>query len=130
MNYLRDNKLAVFLVFLTALSECFHLLFIGVPFNTTVMLDAAIYYLVNQIGKVTFLPAICFYFLVSKRKIASKSLLFGVIVWNGIQVFEEICYMLRINTDVLEISGTFWGRCSFMFVVLFFSAYGYSKWKR
>lgn len=54
---------------------------------------------------------------------------FGLVVWNVKELIDELAYMAGINTNVFEINSSFWGQLAFIITVVFFSAYGYSKWK-
>lgn len=136
MKYIKNNLIGLLLVFFVIFCENIHLLFRGIEFEryydndgvlTVVMLDDAVYYLINQICQVTLIPAIIILYLVDNTKIAQMLLIGGVIAWNIKEVIDEVCYISRINKEVYWIST---GQLVFIFSILFFSAYGYSRWKR
>jgi hypothetical protein len=131
MNYLKDNILILLLVFLTILSEVFHLLFVGIPFKGNYDLSVPVYYLTSQFGLVNFIPALVIFYLIPHQKKASKSIAFGLVIWNCKEMFDEIMYITSKGkiTDVLEINESFWMQIVFILVVIFLSGYGYARWK-
>jgi hypothetical protein len=129
MSFLKSNWIALLLVFSTLMSEYFHLLFVGMPFNSNVGLDAGIYWLTTAFGGTTLLTSFFIFLLTDKKKVASRAILFGVIGWNVIEVYENICYLAEVNDNVLFINGSAWGQMAFILVVIFGSYYGFTKSK-
>ena len=129
MKFLKDNILILILVFTTLLSEVFHLLFVGIPFNDNVNLDAPIYYIVSQFGLVTFIPSIVIFILIDKKKISSRAIAFGLIIWNVKEMYDECCYLAKINNNVLNFDLGLCGQIIFILIVIFGSAFLYSKFK-
>jgi len=129
MKFLRSNIIALILVISTIMSEYFHLLFAGLPFNGNVNLDAPIYYLIFAFGGTTLITSLIIFGMTSKEKIASRAILFGLVIWNIIEVYENYCYLAGFNNNVLIISGGSWGQLVFIFSVVFLSGYGFSKLK-
>lgn len=114
----------------TYLAEVIHLAFESVPFwDDPKNWDTPVYYLTNQIAAVTFIPAFVYFMAIDKQNKASKCLAFGLVIWNIKEIADEIAYMAGANLNVFEINWSFWGQTVFMFTVVAFSAYGYSKWK-
>jgi len=129
MNYLRINWIALTLFSTTVFCEYFLMLFAEVPFNEVVNFNAPVGYLTNAIGASTLITSLFIFILTKKEKIASRLILFGLIIWNLIEVYENICYMAKINNSVLFISGSAWFQMSFIIAVLLGSIYGFSKSK-
>lgn len=129
MKFLKHNWKILSLVFLTMLSEVFHLLFSDIPFNSKINWDAPVYYLTSQFGLLNFWPALVIFLMIPKRHKSTKCISFGLIVWNLKELTDEVCYMLHINTNVLEINKSFWGQIVFMIIVIGLSALGYARWK-
>lgn len=131
----------------TYLAEVLHLAFGSVPFDKGLQFSLVfkngvpvisayfdnwsnpVYYLTNQIAAVTFIPAFVYFMAIDKQNKASKCLAFGLVIWNIKEIADEIAYMIGANLNVFEINWSFWGQTVFMFTVVAFSAYGYSKWK-
>jgi hypothetical protein len=114
---------------LTLMSEMFHLLFVNIPFNNNVNLDSPIYYIVSQFGLLTFFPAIVVFLLIDKKRKSSKAIAFGLIVWNIKELYDEVCYLAKINNNVLEFNTGLCGQIVFILVVIFGSALLYSKFR-
>jgi len=127
MNFLKSNWIALTMVFLTIMCEYFHMLFSGISFSQTVNLDAPVYYIVNSIGGTTLLTTWFIYLLTDKSKIESRAILIGVIGWNLIETWENICYLAGINKNVLLINSTAWTQLAFISMVVFGVSYGFSK---
>jgi len=130
MKFLRSNIIALILVVSTIMSEYFNLLFVGLPFNTNVNLDAPIYYLTFSIGGTTLITSIIIFLMTSKEKIASKAIISGLIAWNVIEVYENICYLDGVNNNaLLTITSSSCGQFSVIISVILLSYYGFSKLK-
>ena len=127
MNFLKNNWIALSLVFWTIVCEYFHMLFSGIPFNEKVHLDAPIYYILNSIGGTTVLTSLFIYILTDSKNIASKSMIIGVIGWNLIEMWENICYLAGINSNVLLINSTAWTQLVFILIVVCGAYFGFSK---
>lgn len=126
MNFIKSNVLAIFLVILVFINEYFHGFFEGKPFDGSITLDDAVYYLVNQIAAITLIPSVVFFFIINKNKLASKLILSGVIGYNCKEVYDEIMYIAKVNENVFSME---WGGMIFIATTFIFAAYGYSKWK-
>ena len=130
MNFLKSNIIALILVVTTIISEYFHLLFVGLPFNDNVSLDAPVYYLTFAFGGTTLITSLIIFLMTSKEKIASRAILVGLVLWNIIEVHENICYLVGVNNNVLlTITSSSCGQFSVIISVILLSYYGFSKLK-
>lgn len=146
-NFLKNNAIILIFIVGTYLAEVGHLAFEHLAFGKGLQLSTIltsegfklivnfdnwsdpVYYLTNQILAVTFIPAIVYFIAIGAENKASKSMAFGLVVWNLKEIADEIGYMCGANLNVFEINASFWRQTVFMFSVVAFSAYGYSKWK-
>lgn len=129
MKFIKNNWIVLTLLLFTLCSELLHMLFNHIPFNCNVNWDSPVYYLTSQFGLLNFWPALVVYILIDKKNKASKSIAFGLIIWNIKELIDEVCYMIGVNSNVLEINSTFWLQLSFILTVVFFSALFFYKWK-
>lgn len=129
MKFLKNNIEVLILVLLTIGSECFHLLFVDIPFNENVNLDSPIYYLVSQFGQLTLIPSIIIFLMIPKINKSSKGIAFGLVLWNLKEMRDEICYIFKINNDVLIIDGGWFVQMSLLITIVLLSWYGFTRWK-
>jgi len=129
MNFLKSNWIASLLALTTVISEYLHLLFVGMPFNENVDLSAPVYYLITSLGGSTLITAIFIYIQTDEYNVSSRLLLAGIIGWNLIEVYENFCYLMHVNNNVLFITGSAWGQMSFILVVIFGGLFGFLKSK-
>jgi hypothetical protein len=137
-KFFKDNWIALTLVILTIASELIHLLFIRVPFNDNVKLDSPIYYLVNQFGGSTLIWAVFGFMLMPERKVASRLILAGLVLWNLKEMKDEVCYILKLNNDAIytvsdnniQINDSWmWMQIAFILTIVFSSFFGHKKYK-
>lgn len=127
MKFLKQNNYAIILILLLLLNEVGHLAFKDVPFNSKVNLDAPIYYFTLSIRNL--FTSVVIYFLIPKEKYSTKCIILGVIAWNLIELYQEFCYIMKINKVVLLINDGLWGQITFIITIVGVSFYGYSKYK-
>lgn len=128
-KFLSNNWKVLILFILIMASESLHLLFVNIPFNENVNLDSPIYYLVSQFGQLTLIPSIIIFLMISKENRASKGIAFGLILWNLKEMRDEICYIFKINNDVLIIDGGWVVQMSLLISIVLLSWFGFTKWK-
>ncbi len=130
MRFLQGNWEALILVFLTMMSEVFHLLFVNVPFwDEGINLDAPLYFFVSQFGLLNFVPSIIIFTLINPKRRASRGIMFGLILWNVKEVMDEIFYMAGTNLNVFETNSSFWGQIMLISTIVGLSYFGFTKWK-
>jgi len=127
MKFINKNIIALILVTLLLSNELLHLLFKDIPFNIKVNMNAPIYYFTLSIRNL--LTSIIIFVLVDKKKISERCIIFGCIIWNTIELYQEICYLAKINEVTLYINDGLWGQVTFILVVIFLSIYGFTKYK-
>ena len=111
----KDSQEVLILVILAIMAEYFHLLFVNIPFNDVVNLNAPIYYLVSQFGLLTFIPSLILFKWCPKKKRASKAILLGLVLWNLKEVMDEMFYICKINYNVLK---TEWGQVALIITIV------------
>lgn len=111
----KNNLEVLLLVLLAIMAEYFHLLFVNIPFNDVVNLNAPVYYLVSQFGLLTFIPSLILFKWCPKEKRASKAILFGLVLWNLKEVMDEWFYILKINYNVFKTS---WGQLALILTII------------
>jgi hypothetical protein len=111
------------------MSEYFHLLFGGMPFNEKVGLDSAVFYFTFSFFGSGLLVSVILFFMTPKQMIASRAIFCGVIFWNLIETFENFCYLAKINSNVLIINDGSWCQIFSMLFITFLAWYGFSKYK-
>ncbi len=129
MNFLKNNWKVLILVILTISSESFHLLFVDIPFNENVNLDSPIYYIVSQFGQLTLIPSIIIFLMIPKENRSSKGIALALVLWNLKEMRDEICYIFKINNDVLIIDGEWYIQISLLISIVLLSWLGFTKWK-
>jgi hypothetical protein len=128
-GYIKDNWAVLLLVLFLLVTELLHLAFTYKPFNGNVNWNAPVYYLCAQIGLTNFLPALILFLHIDVRNKASKSIAFGIVVWNIKEVIDEIAYISWQVDNVFKIDKTFWAQLAFILIIIILSAWAYSRWK-
>ena len=129
MKFLVNNFIALVMVFSLFMSEYFHLLFEGIPFNENVNLDSATFYLTFSFFGSGLITSVIFFFMTDVKKIASRAIFCGIIFWNLIEVVENFQYLAKINSNVLIINdGSVWQILTTLSIV-FLAWYGFTKFK-
>ena len=126
MKFLKNNWEVLILVLLAIMAEYFHLLFVNIPFNDVVNLNAPVYYLVSQFGLLTFIPSLILFRWCPKEKRASKAILLGLVLWNLKEVMDELFYILKINYNVFKTS---WGQLALILTIIMLCWIHYSRQK-
>jgi len=65
--------------------------------------------------------------LIPQTKRESKSLITGAIGWNLIELYQEFCYIAKIDEKVLYFNDGLWGQISFTVSIIFLTYYGHVK---
>ena len=127
MKFLVDNFIAILMVFALFMSEYFHLLFDNIPFNERITLDHAVFYLTFSFFGSGLLTSVIVFLMTETKKIASRTILAGVIFWNLIECLENYLYLAKVNTNVLIINDGSWLQIFTMLCIMSLSFYGFKK---
>jgi hypothetical protein len=129
MKFLKSNIIALLVVFALFMSEYFHLLFEGVPFNENVDLSHGVFYFTFSFFGSGLLVSVILFFMVTKEMIASRAIFCGVIFWNLIETWENFCYLAKINSNVLIINDGSWMQIFTVLLITLLTWYGFTKFK-
>jgi hypothetical protein len=127
MKFLRNNWIALTILFLLLFNEIGHLAFKGIPFNHRYELDTPVYYFSLAIRNVVF--SILVFILIPTSNKPSRALMAGAITWNLIELYQEFCYIAKINTVVFFVTDGLYGQLVFICCVILLIYYGSQKYK-
>jgi hypothetical protein len=104
-TFLEYNWKILLLITLTLAGDLVHLLFRGIPFafDSSIGVDSIVYYHMSVIGICNLLPSVVIYSLISKNKISTRTLAFGLILYNLVKLGKEICYANGAPVKVHEL---------------------------
>ena len=104
MKFVRENIKALLLVLFACVSEVIVKLFANFEHS---IIDGylysygeILYYFFSQVGYVSFFPALFLY--KSCKNIHSRGIYLGLVVWNVIEVIQEINLLLKLNIEWLN----------------------------
>jgi len=132
IKFVKYNWIMLSLVLLLIMAETFHLLFVDIPFNDKVDLDAAVYYLTAQFGLITFIPSIYIFILTPAGNKSSRCIVAGIIIWNIKEVLEEVFYIMKWNYEIfnpLDVNASVYGQIVFILALIVLGYFGYKRWK-
>ena len=133
MKFLKNNWAALVIIILLLANELLHLMFKDIPFNDKVNMNAPIYYFTLAFRNVATSMILLYFVLKSNMKTdakrASKSLIVGAIGWNLIELYQEFCYLAKIDEKVLFFNDGLWGQLTFIYLLIFLTYFGSSKLK-
>lgn len=117
MRFLLDNWEVLGLIILLIASETLHNLFENMYFwDEGVDLDDAVYYLVDSLKNLYFI--LILFLLIPIKYLASKTIAFGLILWNIKELSDEVFYMAGINLNVFEENNAFWGQVIMISIIV------------
>lgn len=134
MKFLRQNIWAILFVIFVILSEIMTVLpFLKVAHTTvddyTYTTGEMLYYFINQLGYVSFLPSFIFY--IREKNINTKLIYLGLVAWNGWEMLQEINILFKLQIGILQKVGVFGNDilqiCFIIFIVLF-GYHAHKKW--
>jgi len=131
MKFLKNNWAALIIIVLLLTNELLHLAFKGIPFSDKVNMNAPIYYFTLAFRNLAT-SLILLYFvwksnMISDAKRASKSLVVGAIGWNLVELYQEFCYLAKIDEKVLLFNDGLWGQLAFIIILIFLTYFGSLK---
>lgn len=88
-----------------------------------------LYYFINQIGYISFLPSIFLY--QASKNINEKGIYLGLVLWNVIEVLQEINVLFRLNVDFFNKSDSQMSdimQILFIIFTVLLTHYGYRRW--
>ncbi len=129
MKFLKNNFIALIMVFALFMSEYFHLLFEGIPFNDNVDLSNAVFYLTFSFFGSGLLISVILFLMTDKNKIASRAIFCGIISWNMIECLENFQYLAKINSNVLIVNDGSWFQIFTTLSIVLLAWYGFTKFK-
>lgn len=134
-EFIKNNWIALVLIFLLHMNELGHLTFKGFYFKDkvlpcghykTIMLNTPIYYFTLAVRNVA--TSVFLFLLISKDKKSSRALIAGIIGWNLIELYQEYCYLAQIDENVFSFKGVY-GQLALIWFIIFLVYFGSKKSK-
>ena len=131
-TFLEYNWYILIIEVLLIAGDLVHLLFKGMPFkyDSELGLDSIVYYIMSAIGMYGLVPSIIVYKLIPKYKTSTRTLAFGLILYNLVKLIKEICFANGVPVSVHEIDSIDIAKYLGILVVLIVTAVAYRKWKQ
>ena len=108
MRFVKENYKALLLIMFACISEVIVGLFSGYEHSTisgyTYTYGDMLYYFFNQVGYVSLILAFLLYR--SCKNIHSRGLYLGLVVWNMLEVAQEVNMLFKLGFDFLDKSGS------------------------
>jgi hypothetical protein len=114
MDFLKKNWMAIVIIFLLLFNEIGHLAFKYIPFNEKVGLNAPVYYF--SLAVRNLMTSIIILLLIPGK--ASKALISGAIGWNTVELYQEFCYLAKIDEKVLYFNDGLIGQIAFICCII------------
>ncbi len=129
MKFLKGTYKAIILVLFVILSEVIYLPFSELKYDTEYNYGDVLYSFFAQIGYISFLPSIFLY--QASKNINEKGIYLGLVLWNVIEVLQEINVLLKLNIDFFNKSDSQLSdimQILFIIFTVLLTHYGYKRW--